>query len=451
MVSTRRSGAASDSDTEGSLETVSRTTRQTRSGGGGGTPAGRKTTAQSQQHPDPIPEEPEEPVEAEARGSGTVPRQTSAATGSAPAAKTPAARTPAARTPATSRRGPKTPAAALPAPATPAPAAPVPAAPVPAAPVPAAPLPAAPSPAAPLPAAPASAAPAPARTAAAAASSSQQQHSDDEDDEDDDEDMDLLGGSSMEQLAASIRAALQARHFAGGSAAPVEEEAGSRDGSDSEDEEGGGGGEGGGVSGTNVAGPSAADGDTEARVLRWRPEVDPLKGSSRPMREVHRRGPISGEKEKGLCKKLTAPPRDPALISKAAKRAAPDTAGGNWYNMPAARIDGAMKTELRLLQLRGAYDPKRFYKSFDRTKFPKYFQMGTVVEGPTDFYGGRLTNAERKSTLTEQLLADKELTHARKKRNTKLQVVAQKWSGKKRKGGDAPRSDKNVKHTTRRA
>ena len=41
-----------------------------------------------------------------------------------------------------------------------------------------------------------------------------------------------------------------------------------------------------------------------------------------------------------------------------------------------------------MLRLRGAFDPKRFYKSIDNSKFPKYFQMGTVVEGPTDFYSG---------------------------------------------------------------
>ena len=41
-----------------------------------------------------------------------------------------------------------------------------------------------------------------------------------------------------------------------------------------------------------------------------------------------------------------------------------------------------------MLRLRGAFDPKRFYKSADVTKFPKYFQMGTVVEGPADFYSG---------------------------------------------------------------
>lgn len=44
------------------------------------------------------------------------------------------------------------------------------------------------------------------------------------------------------------------------------------------------------------------------------------------------------------------------------------------------------------------------------TKFPKYFQMGTVVDNPQDFYGGRLPNSQRKGTLTEQLLADEQVT-----------------------------------------
>lgn len=33
-------------------------------------------------------------------------------------------------------------------------------------------------------------------------------------------------------------------------------------------------------------------------------------------------------------------------------------------------------------------DPKAHYKKLDDTKFPKYFQMGTVVEGAADFYSG---------------------------------------------------------------
>jgi len=37
---------------------------------------------------------------------------------------------------------------------------------------------------------------------------------------------------------------------------------------------------------------------------------------------------------------------------------------------------------------RGALDPKAHYKKLDTTKFPKYFQLGTVVEGAADFYSG---------------------------------------------------------------
>ena len=50
-------------------------------------------------------------------------------------------------------------------------------------------------------------------------------------------------------------------------------------------------------------------------------------------------------------------------------------AGKKWYDLPATQITDDMKRDLRLLRLRGAYDPKRFYKSFDDTKFPKYFQV----------------------------------------------------------------------------
>ena len=51
--------------------------------------------------------------------------------------------------------------------------------------------------------------------------------------------------------------------------------------------------------------------------------------------------------------------------------------------------------DLRLLSLRGAFDPKRFYRNPDSTKFPKYFQFGTVVEGPTEFYSGVFRLAKR--------------------------------------------------------
>lgn len=57
-----------------------------------------------------------------------------------------------------------------------------------------------------------------------------------------------------------------------------------------------------------------------------------------------------------------APSRDLRLSSKTARKAAADTAGSKWYNLPATQITDEVKKELRLLRLRGTYDPKRFYK-----------------------------------------------------------------------------------------
>ena len=47
---------------------------------------------------------------------------------------------------------------------------------------------------------------------------------------------------------------------------------------------------------------------------------------------------------------------------------APKTKGPGWFDLPAQTLDEEKKMELRLLRLRGAYDPKRFYKTFDTTK-----------------------------------------------------------------------------------
>ena len=83
-----------------------------------------------------------------------------------------------------------------------------------------------------------------------------------------------------------------------------------------------------------------------------------------------------------------APPR--AALAKAARRHAPDTAGKDWFDLPAQTLTEDVKRDLRLLRLRGAFDPKRHYKSFDHKKFPRHFQIGTVVETAADFHSGQL-------------------------------------------------------------
>ncbi|KAJ2814100.1 rrna-processing protein fcf2 [Coemansia furcata] len=85
------------------------------------------------------------------------------------------------------------------------------------------------------------------------------------------------------------------------------------------------------------------------------------------------------------------------------------TAGKKWFGMKAPVLTPELKNDLRVLQLRNVLDPKRFYKKdASAKKIPKYFEVGTIIEGPTEFYSSRLTKKERKTTLVDELLADKQ-------------------------------------------
>ena len=58
----------------------------------------------------------------------------------------------------------------------------------------------------------------------------------------------------------------------------------------------------------------------------------------------------------------------------------------DWHELPTTVITDEMKRDLRLLRLRGAMDPKRFYKRAEKGRFASKFAVGTVVEGPAEFF-----------------------------------------------------------------
>ncbi|GAQ89952.1 hypothetical protein KFL_005810050 [Klebsormidium nitens] len=130
------------------------------------------------------------------------------------------------------------------------------------------------------------------------------------------------------------------------------------------------------------------------------------------------------------------PLRNPRKERREAQKAKAQTAGPKWFDLPATPITPEVKRDFRLLKLRGVLDPKRHYKAPDSTKFPKYFQIGTVVEGPTEFYSGRLTKSERKPSLTAELLADDKLKSYRKRKYGEIQQEKEsggkKWFKKKK-------------------
>ena len=74
----------------------------------------------------------------------------------------------------------------------------------------------------------------------------------------------------------------------------------------------------------------------------------------------------------------------PPLTLKGSRKSE-DTAGASWGHMRAPQLTTELKRDLLLVKMRGALDPKRFYRSSDSGKgLPKYFQVGTIVAGAED-------------------------------------------------------------------
>ena len=64
-----------------------------------------------------------------------------------------------------------------------------------------------------------------------------------------------------------------------------------------------------------------------------------------------------------------------AAARAALRRTASANSGPGWFNLAAPAITPDLKRDLRLLRLRGAFDPKRFYKSADNGRLPEHFAV----------------------------------------------------------------------------
>ncbi|KAJ1921894.1 rrna-processing protein fcf2 [Mycoemilia scoparia] len=122
-------------------------------------------------------------------------------------------------------------------------------------------------------------------------------------------------------------------------------------------------------------------------------------------------------------------PLEPKTTRGERKKKQQETAGAAWFGMKAPIVTPELKRDLRVLKLRNALDPKRFYRKEDRDEVPKYFEVGTIVEGPTEFYSGRLTRKERKETIVQELMADAESRDYFKRKFNEIQ--SKKASGGK--------------------
>ncbi|KAK0319862.1 dTDP-fucopyranose mutase [Friedmanniomyces endolithicus] len=121
---------------------------------------------------------------------------------------------------------------------------------------------------------------------------------------------------------------------------------------------------------------------------------------------------------------------DPVTAKKTALEAKKATAGTRWFNLPRTDLTPQLKRDLQLFKMRNVLDPHRHYKKDGgKMQAPEYSQVGTIIEGPTEFFSGRIENKQRKKTFVEEVLAGEQETGRFKRKYGELQ--GRKTSGKK--------------------
>lgn len=89
-----------------------------------------------------------------------------------------------------------------------------------------------------------------------------------------------------------------------------------------------------------------------------------------------------------------------------------------------------MKRDLQLLRMRSVLDPKRHYKKEGgKARLPAFSQVGTIIEGPTEFFSARIAKKDRKKSFVEEALALERET--RRFGSTYGDIQSKKQSGKR--------------------
>uniref|UniRef100_A0A8C3T5S8 Deoxynucleotidyltransferase terminal interacting protein 2 n=1 Tax=Chelydra serpentina TaxID=8475 RepID=A0A8C3T5S8_CHESE len=162
--------------------------------------------------------------------------------------------------------------------------------------------------------------------------------------------------------------------------------------------------------------------------------IKQLKGEKKE--ELLQKSIITPDFEKKDC----VPPFRESIhqLKKQRKAEREKTTGDGWFGMKAPEMTNELKNDLKALKMRASMDPKHFYKKNDRDGLPKYFQVGTVVDTPIDFYHARIPKKQRKRTIVEELLADSEFRRYNKRKyqeimTEKAALAAGKKNRKKKK------------------
>ena len=117
-------------------------------------------------------------------------------------------------------------------------------------------------------------------------------------------------------------------------------------------------------------------------------------------------------------------------LKKEKKQEREKTKGDKWYGMPATEVTEEIKNDLEILKMRGALDPKRFYKKSSNAEVPKYFQVGRYLDSPADYYVEGKGRKSKKS-LVDELMADAEFQRYNKRKYTEIITDQVKHAKKK--------------------
>ena len=93
--------------------------------------------------------------------------------------------------------------------------------------------------------------------------------------------------------------------------------------------------------------------------------------------------------------------------------------GKGSYDLKPADMDDKMKADLRLIRMRNYLDPKRFYKAPDRMR--TILHVGTVMEGLGEYKSSRIKKKDRRSSIVDEALCDRELRDYSKRKYMEIQ------------------------------
>ncbi|KAL9646100.1 hypothetical protein ABK040_007978 [Willaertia magna] len=90
-----------------------------------------------------------------------------------------------------------------------------------------------------------------------------------------------------------------------------------------------------------------------------------------------------------------------------------DNLGKNWFNMPAPRMTPELKQELMAIKLKNAAESEgkklkkdKVIEEDELSKLPKYFQIGTIVDNPKEFYSDRVVKKKRQQSFLDELIQE---------------------------------------------